>query len=115
MLTAQNVQWAASVVEFSSQRGENAYSANQILGTPNAMEVGSNSEKAWSPKNENAYLGESIQVEFVKPMAIQQVIIAESQNPGSIETIILYDTKNRRHLVYENALPQPIYKKNRLF
>ena len=114
-LTAQNVQWAASVVNFSSQRSEQAFSANQILGAPNAMASGSDSENSWSPKNENAYLGESIHVEFVKPIAIQQIIIAESQNPGSIEMITLYDLKNRRHLVYENELPQPIYQKNRLF
>ena len=114
-LTAQNVQWASSVVDFSSQRSESSFSANQILGAPNSMTAGSDLNNSWSPKNENAYLGESIHVEFAKPIAIQQVIIAESQNPGTIEAITLYDVKNRRHLVYENALPQPIYKKNRLF
>lgn len=115
ILTGQNIQWAASVVDFSSQRGTVDYAANQILGAPNAMTQGSNPANAWSPLKENAYLGESIHVEFVKPMPIQQVIIAESAKPGSIETITLFDTKNRRHLVYENLMPQPIYQKNRLF
>jgi OOP family OmpA-OmpF porin len=115
LLTGQNIQWAASVVDFSNQRSEQAFSANQILGAPNAMTEGNALNNSWSPKNENAYLGESIHVEFVKPMAIQQVVIGESQNPGSIETITLYDVQNRRHLVYENVLPQPVYKKNRLF
>ena len=113
-LSAQKIQWAAEVLNYSSQQSNQNFSTQQALGAPNAMHS-QDVKQAWAPAKDDAYLGEFIHLGFAKPIRIQQVIIAESQNPGAIEEITLIDTRNRRHVVYENAFPQPVLLDNRLF
>lgn len=112
---AQEVQWASSVTDYSSQLSENAFSAKQVLGVPNAMSGAKVEHMAWAAKKENSYLGEHLEVEFAKPVRIAQVIVAESKNPGAISRIVLFDVRGKRKLVYDNSFPEPTSESQRLF
>ena len=109
------VQWASKVVDFSSQYDDDLYSANQILGFPNAMTDAGLSEMAWVPKKEDSPFGEYIQVAFDQPMRIQQVAIAESLNPGAISKITLIMVNGDREVVFSNKNPKPMLRPLRFF
>ncbi|GAA4051484.1 hypothetical protein GCM10022409_42860 [Hymenobacter glaciei] len=110
---AQHVQWAARLVEASSQKaeGKEAFSPSQVLGAPNALPLGEISNNAWIPRKEGA--GEFIEVKFLRSVAAQQVTVVESFNPGSITKIELIDTKGVHHEVYANANPGPLPEPSR--
>ncbi len=103
---AQTVQWATKLIEFSSEYTQDIplystrYKATQALGVPNTMVYGI-SELAWAPGKSQAGK-ESITVGFAQAQYVQQVIIGETYNPGSVKEIILYDEKGNNHTVYEN-------------
>ena len=103
---AQTTQWASKVVAFSSQYGDKDYSANQVLGVPNAIFNVSLTQMAWVPKKETSNTGEFIRVEFNQAMNVQQVAVAESLNAGSIARIYLFDTNGKKYKVYENKNPK---------
>ena len=83
--TAQDVQWASKVIEFSSELSPLQYSAKQALNKPNVLPNGGENPNAWTPKNPNRI--EFIKVGFDRPQKIQQIAIGESYNPGSISSI----------------------------
>ena len=114
-LVAQEVQWAAEVIDFSTQYGDKDYSAKQVLGVPNATGGLNLHDMAWVPKRENSPSGEYVHVKFAKPMRIRQVAIAESLNPGSIHRIYLYGPTGKKDLIYENKNPQPVFAPFRMF
>ena len=110
------IQWATEVISFSSQYGQKDYSAKQALGVPNAIYNPRLHHMAWVPKKENSPLGEYIKVGFDEPMAIQQVGVAESLNPGAIKRITLFDTNGNKHVVYENKNPKvDFFNRARIF
>lgn len=106
-LWAQQVQWASEVVDKSSQYGSKYYAAHQALGKPNAVPGGETAMLAWAPAKEESQLGEFIHVGFTVALRIQQVIVVESRNAGAIKRITLYDEGRKRHIVYDNPVPQP--------
>ncbi len=103
---AQTTQWASKVVAFSSQFGDKDYSANQVLGVPNAIFNTRLTQMAWVPKKEASNTGEFIRVEFKQAMSIQQVAVAESLNAGAIARIYLFDTNGKKYKIYENKNPK---------
>ena len=94
---AQEVEWADTVLAFSSQFSVRQYSARQVLGKPNVLPNLGASPNAWSPKKKNRT--EYIKVGFEKPMKIRQVAIAETYNPGGIEKIYAYDVAGNEYLL----------------
>lgn len=111
----QNVQWASQLIEFSSEfrdkdipENSNRYRAMQVLGYPNTMKYGK-SVLAWAPAKSQAGR-ESITVGFSHPQTVQQVIIGETLNSGSVTEIILYDNTGKKYSVYENQHPIPTQK-----
>lgn len=111
----QTVQWASQLIEFSSEfrdkdipENSNRYRARQVLGYPNTMKYGK-SELAWAPAKSQAGK-ESIMVGFSFPQTVQQVIIGETLNSGSVEEIILYDNSGKKFSVYQNQHPIPTQK-----
>ncbi len=111
------IQWAFSVVDFSSQYSKMEKSAMQILGKPNVLPSGGSSPCAWAvkKKGDEEYPKSSfIRVAFEKPMKVQQIAIAESFNPGAIEKVVLYGTnKGEEKIVYENT-PASVNKESRM-
>lgn len=109
--------WADKVAGFSSQYSKTERGAVQALGKPNAYPTGGNSYTAWSVKekdgieaDKNAY----IKVGYSTPAIIQQVVIAESFNPGAITQVIVYGTNGEKQVVYDGVARQ-VNKKSRLF
>jgi hypothetical protein len=79
---SQVVQWASKVIDFSTELTPVQYSAQQILGKPNVLPSAGQNPNAWTPDRPKRK--ESIKVGFETPMQIQQVAIAESNNPSGL-------------------------------
>jgi outer membrane protein OmpA-like peptidoglycan-associated protein len=109
--SAQNVQWGAEVIEFSSELSPLQYSANQALDKPNVLPNGGENPNAWTPKNPNRV--EFIKVGFENPMIVQQIAVGESYNPGSISTVYVYDKAGNETEVY-TFNSRPIGEEGRL-
>ncbi len=93
--TAQTVQWASRVIDFSSELTPVQYSAQQIVGKPNVLPAGGESPNAWTPERANKK--EFIRVGFHNPMKIRQVAIAESFNPSALYRIVAIDVNGQEH------------------
>ena len=110
-LRAQEVQWAAKVLDFSSELTPVQYGARQVLGQPNVLPSGGQSPNAWAPDKPKRK--EFLKVGFEKPMNIQQIAIAESHNPSAIFKVFVYDEAGKEYLV--NTLnPKAIPLKGRM-
>ncbi|MCZ2393439.1 MAG: OmpA family protein [Chitinophagales bacterium] len=103
---AQQVYWAKNVVKFSSQYGTKEFSAQQVLGIPNALPNYGKSLVAWAPASGTQTA--SITVEFERPSQVQQIAIGENLLSGAIEKIYLYDVSGKEYLVYHQANPRPL-------
>lgn len=89
------MQWATSVVEFSSELTPLQYSAQQALGKPNVLPAGGQNPNAWTPNKPNRK--EFIKLGFSNPISIRQVAIAESHNPSALYRVLLYDEAGNEH------------------
>lgn len=114
---AQVVQWATSVVEFSSELTAGQYSAQQVIGKPNVISdpngklTGGQSPSAWAPDRPNRK--EFLKVGFANPLSIQQIAIAESHNPSALYRVLGYDEAgNEYELMVLN--PQVVPLKSRM-
>ncbi len=104
LVSAQDVQWASKVIDFSSELSPLQYSAKQALSKPNVLPNGGENPNAWTPKNPNRI--EYVKVGFDRPQKVQQIAIGESYNPGSISAIYVYDQSDNETQVYTfNARP----------
>lgn len=108
-LHAQEVQWASEVVRFSTEYGRKQYSAKQALGVPDKLPAAGESAVAWAPSTPDNPNGEFIHVAFAVPQHVQQIGIGESNGPGAVREILLYDTNGKKYSVYRNDTLQPAY------
>lgn len=95
--SAQTVQWATTVIEFSSELTPVQYSAKQALGKPNVLPAGGQSPNAWAPDRPNRK--EFIKLGFANPTNIRQIAIAESHNPSAIFKVYAYDEAGKEYLI----------------
>jgi outer membrane protein OmpA-like peptidoglycan-associated protein len=126
-LFGQTVQWASEVYSFSSrkkiqgrswinEKWTKEFGPEQVLGKPNKCPADGDSPCSWIAGSDEEYFGgraERIKVGYEKPMQIQQVGIAENYNPGAVEEVILYDTKDIPHVVYHGEA-SPVRVKSRV-
>ncbi|MCO5231508.1 MAG: OmpA family protein [Chitinophagales bacterium] len=105
-INAQQVFWAKNVLKFSSQYGTKEFSAQQVLGVPNALPNYGKSMVAWAPASGTQTA--SITVEFERATQVQQIAIGENLLSGAVEKIYLYDQSGKEYLVYHQANPKPI-------
>jgi outer membrane protein OmpA-like peptidoglycan-associated protein len=89
-LSVIEVEWAAKVVNYSSEYSSKEKSANQVLGKPNVLPLGGSSPCAWTYNKKAKNGDEYIRVAFKKPIKARQIGIAESFKPGAVEKITLY-------------------------
>jgi len=109
--TAQVVQWASKVIEFSSELTPIQYAAKQTLGKPNVLPAGGQSPNAWAPDRPNRK--EFLKLGYDKPINIRQIAIAESHNPSAIYRVFAYDQAGKEYLI--NTLnPMAIPLKGRM-
>ena len=94
----QTVQWAAKVIEFSSELTPVQYSARQILGKPNVLPAGGQNPNAWTPDKPKRK--EFIKIGYDNPIQIRQIAIAESFNPSGLFRVFLYDEAGAEYLVH---------------
>lgn len=111
LASGQVVQWANKVIDFSSELTSVQYSAQQILGKPNVMPAVGQNPNAWTPDRPKRK--EWIKIGYEKPMQIQQVAIAESNNPGALYRILAYEENGTEH-VLQTLNPQAIPTKGRM-
>ncbi len=97
-LQGQEIQWAARVLDFSSELTSVQFSANQVLGKPTALPSGGENPTAWTPSKPNRE--EFIKVGYDKPMQIEQIAIGESYNPSAVKEIYAYDEEDTEYLVF---------------
>jgi len=108
---AQDIQWATRVKDVSSELSAKEYSAQQVIGKPNALPQGGDNPNAWMPLDPNKR--EHIKVWFDIPMRIQQIVIAESFNPSATYQVFVYDRNGQEYLL-NTFSPKPISQKGRL-
>ncbi len=110
---AQVVQWASEVIDFSSQMDIKQFSAKQALGEPNSLpQQDGLSPCAWLPSSKDSE-EEYLWVGFKKPMRIRQIAIAENCNPSAVYLVEVFDTENKKHVVYR-AIPEKLPVKGRM-
>jgi OmpA-OmpF porin, OOP family len=94
---AQDVQWASTVLEASSERGYQQFSAERAVGRPDVSPGTGENPNAWMPFRDDR--DEYIKVGFERPMRIRQIVIAETLNPGAIFQVFIYDRSDNEFLV----------------
>ena len=93
--SAQVVQWATKVLQFSSELTPVQYSAEQALGKPNVLPAGGQNPSAWVPDKPGRK--EFLKLGFDRPIAIRQIAIAESHNPSALYKVFAYDEAGVEH------------------
>ncbi len=109
VIQAQQVQWASEVVRFSTEYGRLQFSAKQALGAPDKLPAAGESAVAWAPSTPDNPNGEFIHVKFAQPQQVQQIAVGESNGPGAVKEIILFDVNGKKYSVYQNDTMQPAY------
>jgi outer membrane protein OmpA-like peptidoglycan-associated protein len=111
LLYSQEVLWATSVLEKSSETVDEIYSpkhrAIQILGKPNILPQTISSPCAWRPIG-SGFGEDYIKVGFEKGIKVKQIVVGETVNPGSVGRIFGYTAQKEEILLFENrdALPK---------
>lgn len=103
-LFSQQVNWADSVIEYSSQKSPKAFAAIQVLGKPNRYPNPAFSTCAWSPEYSEERKLEYLSVGFKSPIVAKQLLIVENNNSGHIlEIWISGNGKSRK--IYQRTNP----------
>jgi len=112
-----HVQWASTLIGFSTEYSRKASAASQVLGAPDVWPGFGASDVAWAPSRPNSALDEFVRVGFMEPISIRQVAVAETLNPGCIYKIIAYDEQGAKHELYEdrNMGQRSFFPGSRLF
>ncbi len=108
---AQTVQWASKVIEFSTELTPVQYSAQQILGKPNVLPATGQNPNAWTPDKPKRK--EFVKVGFATPMQIQQIAVAESNNPSALFKVTAYEESGKEHVI-QTLNPSAIPLKGRM-
>lgn len=95
--SAQVVQWATKVLQFSSELTPVQYSAQQALGKPNVLPAGGQNPSAWAPDKPDRK--EFLKLGFDNPINVRQIAIAESHNPSALYKVFVYDEAGIEHEV----------------
>ncbi|PCI62833.1 MAG: hypothetical protein COB35_02780 [Gammaproteobacteria bacterium] len=91
-------QWADTVINFSSEYSNTAWSANQVLGAPNTFSYG-DIITAWAPSSKNGTL-EFITVGYNTAVYASGAVIRETLGNGFVTQIDVLDTLNSLHTVW---------------
>ncbi|NNM27584.1 MAG: hypothetical protein HKO59_16670 [Phycisphaerales bacterium] len=95
---ASVVQWASSVVDYSSQFTSTSYAATQTLGAPDVAAYG-NSTSAWAASTQDGTL-EYLTLGFDQPVYATGVMIRETYGNGMVYRVDVVDTDDVLHTVW---------------
>ena len=102
----QNVQWASEVLSFSSEKSNKQFSAKEALGIPNVLPNHDFNGCAWGAKSEEKI--SFIELGFIKPERMNQLIIVMSFGANALHEMILKDDKGGSHPIdLQKAMPLP--------
>lgn len=96
------IQWASSVLGYSSELGIIQYSIEQALGEPSVKPNFGFSPCAWTPRYLKSKDGEFIHLGFSKPQPVKTIVINLNNSDNCIKEIYLFDEKDKKYLVYLN-------------
>ncbi len=99
-------QWAATVIGYSSQYSDGAFSAEQALGFPDTFVYG-DFGSAWAPSNFDGTM-EFISVGFDTPVFADGATVRETSGNGFVTRIDLVDTLGGIHTIWEGDDPSLI-------
>ena len=108
-LASAQIQWADRLLSYSSQRGEIAYSAKQVLGPPSKLPALGDCGCAWVPKLPDNNQEEFVRVAFKEKIQVERIYVSENHNAGAIKEILLFDQYNVAHSVYVRPQVEPQY------
>ncbi len=97
---SQEVQWASEVTFQFNQFSETSYSADKVLGKPDAEPYGKMNSNAFRLNAETGY--GAVTLAYREPQPVSQVIIVENYLPGKISKVILHDTEDNAYSIYES-------------
>lgn len=89
------VLWATSVLGYSTQYSDTAWSAKQALGAPNVYPKHGDIQQAWASRTADEQ-DEWLELGYDVPRAVSAVEIYETYNPGAIGTVELITTSGQR-------------------
>lgn len=99
--SAQQIQWAESVVNSTGAYADNDWSAKMVLGQPDALPFGELSPRAFRIKSENG--AAQFTLAYAIAQNIRQVIIVESFNPGRISRVTIFDEQNVPYVIHDGS------------
>jgi len=97
------MQWADSVINFSSQFGDTGWSAAQALWAPNTLVYG-DFPTAWAPSSQNGTV-ETITLGFATPMYSIGAVIRESSGSGFVTQVDVRELGGGFHTVWTGTDP----------
>ena len=95
---AQEIQWASELVFQYNNFDSAMYSGKQILGPPDAK-MGRLDKNAFRINKDKGY--GVVTVAYNNPHPVSQILIVENNVPGRLAKLVLYDTLNNEHVLYE--------------
>ncbi len=101
------LQYASSVLGYSSQYSASTWSASQATGAPNVSVYGDNS-KAWTSSSKNGTTPDSreyITLGFETPVYAEGAVIRETWGNGFVTKVEVVDTEDQLHTVWEGTDP----------
>ncbi|MEO0312580.1 MAG: hypothetical protein RIQ89_2237 [Bacteroidota bacterium] len=113
LILGQQMQWASSVINYSSQSSERSSSAQTVLGEPDNMPNNCNSATAWEASTDERK--EFLHVGFATPQQISQVTVAENCNPGAVYRVLLYDEAGIEYEVHKQKADTTLSSHGRYF
>jgi len=101
-ISAQIINYADSVVDFSSEYDPLDWSAQQALGIPDVYPMYGDIEEAWAP--EDYEYREFIELYFEDAIPIDSIYIYETYTSGSVDTVYVKDPGTGNwNVVYQGA------------
>ncbi|NJN25589.1 MAG: OmpA family protein [Cyclobacteriaceae bacterium] len=97
---AQEIQWASDVSFQFNHFSDTEYNASNALGAPDAIPYGQLSQKAFRLNAESGY--GTMTLTYDRAQQVSQVLIVENYLPGRVSKVILYDTDENAHIIYES-------------
>ncbi len=99
-VSGQDIEWASEVSFQFNHFSDNEYSAQTVIGPPDAAPYGVMSKNAFRLNAESGY--GTFTLTYSDPMHVSQVVVVENYLPGRVTKVMLYDTDETAYTVYES-------------
>jgi OmpA-OmpF porin, OOP family len=111
----QQVRWACKIIETDETHTGKWYGPNNAIGIPNVYPAfgGKESGYSWIPGyNEKGYYEKDtyLKVGFCDPIVVQQIVIIETFNPGTITSITIIEASGKISKVYAEKAAATVEK-----